>query len=217
MSEPAAKGPVLAGAGPARAEAAGQAELATSVVPAGRRGSRTVLWASLGVAVVLAALFAVIVSAQPSSEVLGKSPLLGEPAPAISGPGLRGGHYSLAQYKDKWVLVNFMATWCVPCREEMPQLLEFARQHAANGSAVVLAVAYDPSDLRQLRQYLALEGASWPAVNDPAAPVSYGVQGLPSSFLVAPGGTVVAYIEGGVRASQLDHIMAEAEAKGLAG
>jgi thiol-disulfide isomerase/thioredoxin len=204
---------LAAPAGPS-AELAGPAGPEEGVLP-GHRRSRTVLWASVSVAVVVAALVAVIASAQPSSEVLGKSPLLGEQAPPISGPGLGGGHYSLAQFKGKWALVNFMATWCVPCREEMPQLLEFSRQHAKD--AVVLAVAYDPSNVAQLREYLAAEGAHWPAVNDPTAPVSYGVQGLPSSFLVAPGGTVVAYIEGGARASELDKLMAEAEARGIAG
>lgn len=184
--------------------------------PQAHRRSRTVLWASVGAAAVLAALFAVIVSARPSSQVLGKSQLLGEQAPPISGPGLSGGHYSLAEFRGKWVLVNFMATWCVPCRQEMPQLLDFSRQHARNASAVVLAVAYDPSNAAELRNYLLAEGATWPAVDDPQAPVSYGISGLPSSFLIAPNGTVVAYVEGGVRASELDRLMSEAASRGIA-
>ena len=183
--------------------------------PAKRR--RTVLWATVATALVVAALFAVIVSAKPSSEVLGSSPLLGKPAPALSGPGLSGGHYSLTQFHGKWVLVNFMATWCVPCQQEMPQLLLFSRQHAQAGSATVLTVAYDPANVAELSRFLNERGARWPAVDDPNASVSYAVQGLPSSFLVAPGGTVVAYIEGGVRANELDTWIKQAEAKGYAG
>jgi thiol-disulfide isomerase/thioredoxin len=175
-----------------------------------------VLWAALGAAVVVSALFAVIVSAKPSSEVLGKSPLLGKPAPAVSGEGLGGGRYSLSQFRGKWVLVNFMATWCVPCQQEMPQLLLFSKQHARAGDAMVLTVAYDPSNVAQLRTFLAERGARWPAVDDPEASVSYAVQGLPSSFLVAPGGTVVAYIEGEVRAKDLDAWIRQAAAKGYA-
>lgn len=165
------------------------------------RKSRTVLWAAVGAAVVLAALFAVIASARPSSEVQGRSPLLGKPAPAISGAGLYGGHYSLSQFRSKWVLVNFMATWCGPCRQEMPQLLAFSRQQAKQ--AVVLTVAYDPTNVAELRTFLSQEGAHWPAVDDPGASVAYGVQGLPSSFLIAPGGAVVAYVEGEVNAKEL--------------
>ncbi len=196
---PAMRGPKL---GPGRPEA--------------RPRRRPVMWVSLGAALVVAALFAVVVSARPSSQVLGSSPLLGEDAPPISGPGLGGGHYSLAQFRGKWVLVNFMASWCAACRAEMPQLLDFARQHSRDHDAVVLAVAYDPGNVAQLHRYLVAEGASWVSVDDPSAVVSYGVTGLPSSFLVTPVGTVVAYIEGGVRAAELDNLMAEAAARGLA-
>ena len=174
-----------------------------------------VLWAAAGMAVVVAALIAVIASAQPSSEVEGKSPLLGGPAPAISGPGLAGGHYSLDQFRGRWVLVNFMATWCEDCQLEMPQLMAFSRHHAKAGDATVLTVADDPSNVGQLRRYLADQGARWPAVDDPAATVAYGIQGLPSSFLVAPDGTVFAYLIGEVRASELDNWVRQGAAKGF--
>jgi cytochrome c biogenesis protein CcmG/thiol:disulfide interchange protein DsbE len=205
----------LNGEGITREGATAIGSLEPCTLPAGehRRKSRTVLWASIGAAVVLAAVFAVIVSAEPSSQVQGKSPLLGRPAPAISGAGLGGGHYSLSQFRSDWVLVNFMATWCAPCRQEMPQLLAFSEQHAAG--AVVFTVAYDPTNVAELRKFLLQRGARWPAVNDPTAPVAYGVQGLPSSFLVAPGGTVVAYIEGGVNAKQLDRYMRQAASSGI--
>ena len=215
--EPNGQGAVAPAPQPPIGDRAGEAVAAPAPQPApGGRRHRSVLWAAVGAAVVVSALFAVIVSAKPSSEVLGKSPLLGRPAPAVSGPGLGGGRYSLSQFRTKWVLVNFMATWCVPCQQEMPQLLLFSRQHARVGDAMVLTVAYDPSNVAQLRTFLAERGARWPAVDDPEASVSYAVQGLPSSFLVAPGGTVVAYIEGDVRAKDLDAWIRQAAAKGYA-
>ncbi len=183
------------------------------VAPPRRR--RTVLWAALAMGVVAAVLVAVIASAQPSSEVSGQSPLLGKPAPLVAGPGLDGGRYSLAQFRGKWVLVNFMATWCQPCQQEMPQLLEFARQHARRGDATILTVADDPSNVGQLRSFLRAQGAHWPAVNDPSATVSYGLTGLPSSFLVAPDGTVFAYLLGEVKANELDGWMRQGAAKGF--
>jgi len=175
---------------------------------------RTVLWAAVSVGVVMAALIAVAASARPSAEIVGESPLLGNVAPPITGPGLDGGHYSLNQLRGKWVLVNFMATWCVPCQQEMPQLLEFAEQHAKAADATVLTVVYDPADAGQLKSFLAARGAKWPAVNDPAATVSYGLTGLPSSFLVAPDGVVVAYLLGEVKASELDSWLRRGAAKG---
>ncbi len=141
--------------------------------------------------------------------------MLGNTAPAISGPGLGGGHYSLAEFHNEWVLVNFMATWCEPCQQEMPQLLEFAKQHAKTADATVLTVAYDPTNVGQLKTFLAARGARWPAVDDPSASVSYGVTGLPSSFLVAPDGVVYAYVPGEVQAAALDSWVRAGAAKGL--
>ncbi len=181
--------------------------------PSQRR--RPVLWASLAAGAVLAVLIAVFASSQPASQVVANSPLLGNMAPAISGAGLSGGHYSLGQYRHEWVLVNFMATWCEPCQEEMPQLLKFAQQHSKAADATVFTVAYDPADVGQLKTYLAARSARWPAVNDPAASVPYGVTGLPSSFLVAPDGIVFAYMPGGVTAAELDSYIKQGAAKGL--
>ena len=176
---------------------------------------RTVLWATVGVAAVTAVLIAVIASAQPSSQVTARSPLLGSAAPAISGPGLAGGHYSLSQFRNEWVLVNFMATWCQPCQQEMPQLLKFAKQHSKSADATVLTVVYDPTNVAQLKTFLTTRGACWPAVDDPSASVSYGVTGLPSSFLVAPDGVVYAYVPGEVEAAALDNWLHQGAAKGL--
>ena len=180
----------------------------------GRR-RRTVLWAAVGMGVVTAVLIAVIASAQPSSQVTARSPLLGDNAPPISGPGLGGGHYTLTQFRHQWVLVNFMATWCGPCQQEMPQLMMFAKQHEAAADATVLTVVYDPTNAAQLKAFLKARGAHWPAVDDPSASVSYGVTGLPSSFLVAPDGIVYAYVPGEVKAAELNSWLQQGAAKGL--
>jgi cytochrome c biogenesis protein CcmG/thiol:disulfide interchange protein DsbE len=97
----------------------------------------------------------------------------------------------------------------------MPQLLKFSNQHARAGDATVLTVAYDPTDVGALKKYLATRRARWPAVNDPAASVPYGVTGLPSSFLVAPDGIVYAYMPGEVTAAELDSYIQQGAAKGL--
>jgi cytochrome c biogenesis protein CcmG, thiol:disulfide interchange protein DsbE len=194
-----------------------EAPAPTEAGPPVRQGPRRrpVFWASLAAGAVLAVLIAVFASSQPASQVVANSPLLGNSAPAISGAGLAGGHYSLAQFRHEWVLVNFMATWCEPCQEEMPQLLKFSEQHAKAEDATVFTVVYDPTDRGALKTYLATRGAQWPAVNDPAASVPYGVTDLPSSFLVAPDGIVYAYMPGGVTAAELDSYIQQGAAKGL--
>lgn len=183
---------------------------AVAALPA-RRRSRLVLYVSVAAAVVVAVLVVALASSKPVSQSLGASPLLGKPAPPVSGPGLTGsGHYSLAQFRGKWVLINFSASWCVPCRQETPQLLRFESEHAQKGDAGILAVSFDPSDEANLAAFLRSSHATWPAVNDPQAEVAYGVSGIPESYLVDPAGTVVAKFLGGVTASQVDKLIQRA-------
>jgi cytochrome c biogenesis protein CcmG/thiol:disulfide interchange protein DsbE len=164
-----------------------------------------VLWVSVGIAAVVAVLVAVLATSGPASQVVAQSPLVGKPAPPIAGSSLTGGGaVNLAALRGKWVLVNFSASWCVPCRDEMPQLLTFAQDHARTGNAVILTVAYDQTDLSGLRSLLLGSRAHWPSVDDGRADVTYGVGGLPESYLVDPSGTIVVKYVGGVVASQLD-------------
>ena len=119
------------------------------------------------------------------------SPLIGKPAPAIQGPSLTGGPaVQLSSLEGKWVLVNFAASWCIPCRQETPQLLAFAQDHgqSANGqsgNATIVTVAYDEGDVPSLTAFLRSTHSTWPAVNDGQAVVDYGVGGHPR---VVPGG-----------------------------
>lgn len=186
---------------------------------------RPVMWIAVGAAVVLAVLVAVLASSGPASQVAASSPLVGKPAPAIKGNAINAaGDVSLSEFSGKWVLVNFAASWCVPCQQEMPQLLDFARQHSGSTDAVVLTVAYDEQNVPALASFLRSWHASWPAVDDGSAVVNYGVGGLPESYLVDPAGTVVAKYVGQINSSQLDAVItgatgraASADASGTGG
>ena len=184
---------------------------APAVAATNRPRSRVVLWTSVGVAAVIAVLIAVLAAAKPSSDGNNSSPLVGKPAPSVSGASLNGGgSYSLAQFGGQWVLVNFAASWCVPCREEMPQLQSFASQHAASHDGAVLGVAFDPADVGSLAAYLRSAHATWPSVNDPSAEVAYGVSQIPQSYLIDPQGTVVAKFFGTLTAAQVNRVIAKA-------
>lgn len=179
------------------------------------RRSHVVLWSSLGVAVVFSVLIAVLASSKSVGQDSASSPLIGKPAPEIAGKVLTGPEQvSLSQFRGKWVLVNFSASWCIPCRQETPQLLAFSRAHAASGSAVVIGVAYDEEDLGNLRAFLESSGATWPVVDDSQADVTYGVNGIPESYLVDPQGTVVAKYLGGVTEAEIDSFIAKATTAG---
>ena len=174
-----------------------------------RRRKRLVLWIALSTAAAVAALVAVLASSGPAGQASAGSPLIGRKAPPIEGKSVGqspsgGKSVRLSSYAGKWVLVNFAASWCVPCRQEMPQLVSFAGAHARTGDATVLMVEYDEGDLGGLTSWLRATHADWPAVDDGQAVVDYGVSGIPESYLVDPEGTVVAKYVGGVVAAQLN-------------
>jgi hypothetical protein len=89
----------------------------------------------------------------------------------------------------------------------MPQLLLFAKQHAAAHDATILTVAYDQNDIGNLRRFLQERSVTWPTVDESSAKITWGVGQLPQSFLVDPRGSVVAVVEGQADAADLDALI----------
>ncbi len=168
----------------------------------GRR--RVVAWVAVAVGLVVAALVVVFATAGTPNDT---SQLLGRPAPPLSGTTLRGHrHVTLSAYAGKWLLIDFAASWCVDCREELPQLELFDRT-ASRYDAAVLTVEEDPADAPSMARWLAGEGARWSALQDPQASIAYGVTGIPTAFLVSPDGIVVGYYPSGISPSSLDSLI----------
>lgn len=172
-----------------------------------RRG-RTALVAAVVMAVLVAAFVAVLATRDPSSERQTQSPLLGRIAPAVEGPTLDGGEFDLDEWRGRWVVVNFFASWCIPCVEEHPHLIAFSERHAERGDAAVVSVTYD-NESDDARRFFERNGGDWPVVDDPENQigVAYGVARVPESFLVSPNGTVVQRLVGGVTAQQLTDLI----------
>jgi cytochrome c biogenesis protein CcmG/thiol:disulfide interchange protein DsbE len=170
------------------------------------------LWGALGVAVIGAALVALLATSTPAEERLADSPLLGKPAPAVRGTDLDGTTVRLADLRGKWVVLNFFATWCVPCQREHPELQRFVNRHRATGDAEVLAVIFD-DDVPSVRSYFEDNGGDWPVLDDPRGKVAldFGVRGPPESFLIDPNGFVVSRIVGEVRTEALENLLARAK------
>jgi len=104
---------------------------------------------------------------------------------------LGGEVQSLKQYSDKWVLVNFWATWCGPCIREIPELMSFADRHA--GSVQVVGIAFEKTPIDEIRSFVAELGVNYPVLiigEEPLVPME-PLKGLPSTFLVSPEGQVV--------------------------
>jgi cytochrome c biogenesis protein CcmG/thiol:disulfide interchange protein DsbE len=143
---------------------------------------------------------------------LSGSPLIGRPAPPLAGATVTGGHTSLASYRGRWVVVNFFASWCVPCQQETPELARFAAAHPGPGDPAVLGVVYQDDD-GSVRDFIRHHRVTWPLLSYAGIDTAnaYGVAGIPVTFLVAPDGRISAKILGGLRAGQLDTLVAQAE------
>ena len=115
----------------------------------------------------------------------------------------------MSAHRGEWVLVNFFATWCGPCRIEHPELVKFAQQHAGDPVQVVSVAFSDQPDA--IREFFAKQGGSWPVVasNTGGIALDYGVTGVPETYIVAPSGLVIDRLEG-VTADQLNQIIESA-------
>jgi len=122
---------------------------------------------------------------------------LGEVAPASPLPRLEGdGTGSLADYRGSWVLVNFWASWCVPCREEAPALESFQQRHGDGGFTVL---GIDSRDLSgDGRAFVERFGLSYPQLRDGdgATAHDFGTTGVPENYLVDPQGKVRLLVRG---------------------
>jgi cytochrome c biogenesis protein CcmG/thiol:disulfide interchange protein DsbE len=186
----------------------------TSVATAGGGGRRRIaLWSALAVAAVVAVLIAVLATSKSAGQVQqqANSPLQGKLAPEISGPQIDGATTKLSSFRGKWVLVNFFASWCVPCQQEQGDLVRFQNRHQAAGDAVIFAVRFDDPDDGPIRQLMNKSGAHWPVVDAADAKIQWGVTGPPESFLVDPAGYVLAHIVGRVNADGLDSLLTQAK------
>ncbi len=167
------------------------------------------------IAVVIALLVVVLATRQPATTKVETSPLVGKPAPPLAGTTIDGGRYRLADRPGQWVLLNFFATWCVPCRREHPDLIRFADRHRAAGDVAVVGVIYS-DDTNAVRRFRKLNGGDWPMLLDQsgATAVSYGVSGVPESFVIDPDGLIVAKLVGGVRDDELETFFQRLRAPG---
>ncbi len=120
-------------------------------------------------------------------------------APSVSMSALDGKMVTLNDYKGKVVLVDFWATWCKPCVENMPHLNKLQAEFAAK-NFTVLGVSIDQEGAKKVAPFLAKHKLSYPIVLDNGknpAWQAFRVKGVPAVYLVDANGTVVAQWGGG--------------------
>lgn len=112
-------------------------------------------------------------------------------APELALSDVNGKQHSLANYRGQVVLVNLWATWCPPCKAEMPTLNRYYEDHAEEGFVILAVNDGDPADAVQ--SFVQTYGLSFPVLLDPsyvATSQAFKTRSLPSSFVIDRGGTV---------------------------
>lgn len=171
------------------------------------RRRHTARWVAAVVGLVLIAFIAVLATRESVDARGVSSALIGKPVPSVRGTTLTGETFDIDDHRGRWVVVNFFATWCVPCQVEHPELVRFTDEHRDDGLVQVVSVAFQ-DDPAVIRRFFAERGGEWPVVVGDTGPtaLSFGVTGVPESYVVSPEGIVVAKFLG-VTADQLDAVM----------
>lgn len=116
---------------------------------------------------------------------------LGQPAPGITLDTLDGRHISLEELRGKTVILTFWATWCGPCREELPLLSRYAQEHA-HDNLVVLGFSLDtPDTLDQVKRVASTLSFPTGLLGDPHVPGYGRIWRLPVSFVIDRHGLLV--------------------------
>jgi cytochrome c biogenesis protein CcmG/thiol:disulfide interchange protein DsbE len=174
---------------------------------------------AIGLAVLLGLFVALLATRPTSGEREKESELFGQVAPAVSGSTLDGSEViSIDDYRGRWVVLNFFASWCTPCLLEHDDLVEFYDAHRDEGDAVLIGVTFNDAT-KDAQDFFASEGGGWPVIDDQknAFGVAYGVAKLPETFVIAPDGVVVYRFAGQVTRKALDEVIAFYESGGRTG
>ena len=175
-----------------------------------KRRQSTIMFSAIGFVLVIIAVLSYYGITQAQQEMAAlKLPNL-QPQ-SISGPAidveltdLEGNPVKFSDYKGDVILYNAWATWCPPCKEEMPIIAEYYQEHAGEGFVVLAISDGEPADL--VNAFKLSNNIPFPMWADSGSIVSsaYGVEGLPTSFVIDRDFNVVYRWSGGVNKAVLD-------------
>jgi cytochrome c biogenesis protein CcmG/thiol:disulfide interchange protein DsbE len=140
------------------------------------------------------------------------SPLVGKQAPDFTLPTLDGIEVSLSQFHGQPVLINFWATWCLPCREEMPELVRSYEAHKSEGLMILgLNLTYSDT-LPGVQEFVNEFHLTFPVLLDKDGKVAerlYPLPGVPTSIFINRDGTIERVQVGLMSGKQIDKFVAE--------
>lgn len=133
------------------------------------------------------------------------APVFADPVSEFSLPDLQGKQVTLSQYQGKWIVINFWATNCPPCVQEIPELKAFYRRHK-DVDAVVLGVNYEDIKRSWLEDFIESVALNYPVLlAEEGKPTVFGaITMLPTTILVSPEGRLMGIHRGAITAQMLD-------------
>ncbi|MBI2821462.1 MAG: redoxin domain-containing protein [Acidobacteria bacterium] len=153
------------------------------------------------------------IPAQPAGPAVTLRPVKFDPGPhEFEAPLLQGESKRLSDYGGKIVLVNFWATWCAPCRDEIPGLIDVYREKQSHFE--ILGIA-EESNVNDIEAFVKEMGIEYPILIDPKGRIGeqYRLFAYPTSYLFAPDGTLVRQYTGYLDDTMLRKDLAELERK----
>jgi thiol-disulfide isomerase/thioredoxin len=169
--------------------------------------SRYVVW-SIAALTLAIALFVLWPFISPTARLSGPAGLVGEAAPVFPLRDDRGSAVSLDRYRGQIVLMNLWASWCPPCRAEMPDLQRLASLYARTGIAIVgVNEGESPQRARAFADSLGIRFPIWVDDGQRYGRI-YAALGLPTTIILDRQGTVVRGFDGALTFAQMESAVA---------
>lgn len=118
--------------------------------------------------------------------------------------------HSLENYKGKVIFLNFWATWCPPCKKEMPDIEDIYKEYGENKKDVVI-LGVNSEKENEVKKFLKDKGYTFPTLIDENSEVmrKYFIQAFPTSFVIDKEGNVYGYVMGGLTKEQIRQVIEE--------
>ena len=143
---------------------------------------------------------------RPADDATTGGPLVGKTAPDFTLQSLDGSELRLSSLKGRPVVVNFWASWCVPCREEAPLFRDLSTRQAPGTGLAIVGVLFQEPREDAARTFIQEYALAYPNLRDPKArtAINYGVAGIPETVFIDAQGVIQHVDRGGLDRTRLN-------------